>query len=309
MQARTTQAHPTPLRPGRAASWADRHVRLLLVLPAVILTAAMTLFPLGYSLWASFVRFDFRMPGHPWVGFANFAAIIRDPVALQSLWHTAVVVVVLVACQFVAGLVLALTLARSFRGRNLVIPILVLPLFMSPVVVGQLWRLLLEPQTGPTNYLLGLMLPGEVTISWFTQWPFNWIAIIIADSWQWTPFMLIILLAGLTTIPHELYEAAELDGASAWQKFRHVTTPLLAPIATLAIVFRTIDAIKLFDVVYVLTGGGPGTSTYTAPYYLYERGLQFFDIGPAAAGSWMLLILTLIVAFRLVVRLLPEKRR
>ena len=185
-----------------------------------------------------------------------------------------------VAIEFVLGLALALAMVREFRGRGLVMSILIVPLFISPVIVGQLWALLLQRPFGPTNYILSQILGHEVTISWLTQSPWNFFAIILADVWQWTPFMFVILLAGLTSIPPNLYEAAELDGVGPWLAFRAITLPHLVPMMLLAVTFRLLDAIRLFDTIFMMTGGGPGTQTYTASFYLYTVGFTQFHLSP-----------------------------
>jgi multiple sugar transport system permease protein len=291
------------------ASWTDRHIAWLLVLPAVLLILALSIYPLAYSVWVAFVNYDFQIPGHAFVGLQNFREIVEDPIARSSLINTAILAAASVAVEFVLGLLLALAMVERFRGRGLLMPILIVPLFISPVIVGQFWSLLLQPPFGPTNYLLSLVLGRPVEISWLTQTPWNLIAIITADVWQWTPFMFVILLAGLSGIAPELYEAAELDGATPWQSFHHITLPLLTPIILLAITFRLLDAIKLFDVIYVMTGGGPGASTYTASYYLYQIGFQQFHLSKATAGSWIFLLLSAILIMALVRRLLrPEAR-
>ena len=156
--------------------------------------------------------------------------------------------------------------------------LLIMPLFISPVIVGQAWALLLQRPFGPTNYLLGQLLGHEVTISWLTQTPWNFVALIVADVWQWTPFMFVILLAGLTAIPPHVYEAAELDGVGAWQTFWYITVPHIAPMMLLAVTFRLLDAIKLFDTIFIMTGGGPGTQTYSASFYLYTIGFTQFHL-------------------------------
>ena len=170
--------------------------------------------------------------------------------------------------------------------------ILIVPLFISPVIVGQAWALMLQRPFGPTDYLLSQLLGHEVTISWLTESPWVYFSLIIADVWQWTPFMFVILLAGLTAIPPNLYEAAELDGVDAWQAFWSITLPHLAPMILLAITFRLLDAVKLFDTIFIMTGGGPGTNTYTTSFYLYTVGFTQFHLSQATAGSWMFLILT-----------------
>jgi multiple sugar transport system permease protein len=292
-----------------ASSFADRHIAWLLVLPAVLLILALSIYPLAYSVWVAFVNFDFEIPGHAFVGLKNFQQIINDPIARSSLVNTAILSAASVAVEFVLGLLLALAMVKSFRGRGLIMPILIVPLFISPVIVGQFWSLLLQQPFGPTNYLLSKLLGQPVEISWLTQSPWNFIAIVTADAWQWTPFMFVILLAGLTSIPAEMFEAAELDGATPWQTFYYVTLPLLTPIILLAITFRLLDAVKLFDIIYVMTGGGPGASTYTASFYLYQIGFQQFHLSKATAGSWIFLALSVVIIMALVRRLLrPEVR-
>ncbi|MFQ5425788.1 MAG: carbohydrate ABC transporter permease [Gaiellales bacterium] len=287
-------------------TWADRRIKWLLVAPVVLFILALTIFPLGYSVWLSVVQFDFRLEGHPWVGEKNFYDVITNTVFQDALWRTFAIVAIIIAVEFAVGLVLALLLVQPFRGRRFVIPILIMPLFMAPIAVGQTWRLIWDNQSGPVNYILSLIWPGDVTITWTVESPYNWIAIVVTDAWQWVPFMFIILLAGLVAIPEDVYEAASLDGASKWEIFREVTLPLLAPIITIAIAFRMIDALKLFDIVFALTGGGPGTSTFTTSFFLFEQGFRLFRLDVAAAGSWIFLIIVAAISFQLVRRLLPR---
>jgi multiple sugar transport system permease protein len=307
----TTAAEVLRRRHAGAASWADRNIRWLLITPAVSLIVLLTAFPLGYSLWVNFVQYDFSVPSpesHPWVGLDNFRAVIADPVAREALWHTAFLSTTAVALELVLGLLLALAMVRPFFGRRVLMPLFLLPLFMSPVIVGQFWNLMLQEPFGPTNDILTrishLFGGGGVHPDWITNSPWYYVAIIVADAWQWTPFMFVILLAGLTSIGDDLYEAADLDGAKPRQSFFFVTLPLLAPVIILAVTFRLLDAVKLFDIIYTLTGGGPGTATYTASYYLYQQGFQLFHLGEGTAGSWLFMIMIAIVASLLVRRLL-----
>jgi multiple sugar transport system permease protein len=291
----------------RLSEWSDRHFKWLLVAPAVLLILALSVYPLLFSLWVLFVNYDFQIPGHAFIGLKNFKQVIVDPVARYSLWLTVMFSVINVTIEFLLGLALALAMTKTFRGRGIVMSLLIIPLFISPVIVGQAWALLLQKPFGPTNYVLGLLLGREVTIGWLTEAPWNFIAIIIADVWQWTPFMFVILLAGLTAIPPNLYEAAELDGVDAWQAFWLITLPQLAPMILLAITFRLLDAIKLFDTIFIMTGGGPGTNTYTSSFYLYTVGFTQFHLSEATAGSWIILVLTAIVITFLVRRLLRSE--
>ena len=297
-----TTAAPRQL--SRLARWSDRNFKWLLVAPAVLLILALSVYPLLFSLVVSFINYDFQVPGHAFVGLKNFERVVTDPVARWSLALTAMLSAACVAIEFVLGLALALAMVRDFRGRGLIMSILIVPLFISPVIVGQLWALILQRPFGPTNYILSQIVGHEVTISWLTQSPWNFMAITLADVWQWTPFMFVILLAGLTSIPPNLYEAAELDGVNAWQTFWAITVPHLAPMMLLAVTFRLLDAIRLFDTIFMMTGGGPGTQTYTASFYLYTVGFTQFHLSQATAGSWLFLIFTLVVVTLLVRRLL-----
>ncbi len=286
------------------ATWSERHIKWLLVAPAIVLILAITVYPLGYSVWVAFVNFDFLIPGHAFVGLGNFAAVLGDPVALHSVVVTAIFTVADVGLEFALGLALALALEKTFRGRGVLMAIFVVPLFIAPVIVGQFWSLLLQRPFGPMDYILSVILRHPVTISWLTEFPWDFIGIILADVWQWTSFILVILLAGLAGIPAELHEAAAIDGAGGWQNFRFITLPQLVPMILLAVTFRLLGAVNLFDTIFMMTGGGPGTSTYTAAYYLYQTGFQQFHLSQATAGSWLFLILVSVAIFLLVRRLL-----
>lgn len=308
-------AEANRIPPGRAmvgrgvlSAWSDRNIRWLLVAPAVLLILALSIYPLVYSLWVSFVNYDFLVPGHAFVGLRNFAQVVSDPVARSSLVTTVILSAAGVTCEFVLGLLLALALEKPFRGRGVVISVLIVPLFISPVIVGQFWALLLQRPFGPTDYVLSQLLGRPVAINWLSQSPWNFIAIILADVWQWTPFMFVVLLAGLAGIPREPYEAAEIDGVNSLQAFRFITLPQLAPMILLCLTFRLLDAVKLFDTIFMMTGGGPGTSTYTASFYLYQVGFQQFHLSQATAGSWIFLVLTASVILPMVRRLLRAER-
>ena len=289
------------------SEWSDRNFKWLLVAPAVLLILALSVYPLLFSLWVLVVNYDFTVPGHAFVGLRNFTRVLADPVARWSIWVTVLLSTINVVIEFLLGLALALAMVRSFRGRGIIMSLLIIPLFISPVIVGQAWALLLQRPFGPTNFILSHILGREVTIGWLTEAPWNFIALILADVWQWTPFMFVILLAGLTAIPPNLYEAAELDGVGGWRAFWWITLPQLAPMILLALTFRILDAIRLFDTIYIMTGGGPGTNTYSSSFYLYTLGFTQFHLSEATAGAWIFLILTTFLITFLVRRLLKAE--
>ena len=283
----------------------DRHIRWLLVSPAVLIVVALTIFPLAFSLWVTFVRFDFTLgPEHPWVGFDNFVENWKDPVWRASLWRTAWFSVSMVAIELVLGTLLALAMLRPFRARRVLMTLFVIPLFISPVVVGGFFDLFVRRPYGVANQLASWVWPGTVTIDFSNDSPWLYLVLITADVWQWTPFMFIIILAGLSAIPDTLYEAADLDGAKPRQSFFFVTLPLVLPVVLIAVTFRLIDSAKLFDIIFSLTRGGPGTDTYTTSYYLYQQGFEFFHLGQGTAGAWMFMIILTVISYWLVRRLL-----
>src|SRR5919107_1236233 len=168
-------------RRGGLSEWSDRHFKWLLVAPAVLLILALSVYPLLFSIWVSFVNYDFQIPGHAFVGLKNFRQVIADPVARWSLWVTAILSVSSVLIEFLLGLALALAMVRNFRGRGLIMSIVIIPLFISPVIVGQAWSLILQRPFGPTNYILSQLLGTDVKISWLTESPWLYFAIIAAD--------------------------------------------------------------------------------------------------------------------------------
>ena len=283
----------------------DRHIRWLLVAPSVLLILVLTVFPLLFAVWTSFVQFDFSIGNdHPWVGLDNFKANWQDPVWRHSLLVTAFLATAAVVIELGLGLLLALAMMRPFRGRRMLMVLFVIPLFMSPVIVGGFFDLFLRRPFGPANWLLGGLLGHNVAIDFTIDHPWYYVALLLADAWQWTPFMFVIILAGLTSIPDDLYEAADLDGAKPRQSFFFVTVPLVLPIVMIAVTFRFIDSAKLFDIIYALTRGGPGTETYTASYYLYQQGFELFHLGQGTAGAFMFMIMLTVISFWLVRRLL-----
>ena len=298
------EMRPRRPRAGARAEWADRHFKWLLATPAILLILALSVYPLLFSIWVSFINYDFTVPGHAFVGLKNFRQVIGDPVARWSVVVTLILSTASVVSEFLLGLALALAMVKPFRGRGVAMSVIIVPLFISPVIVGQAWALLLQRPFGPTNYILGKLLGMDVTISWLTQSPYNFIALVLADAWQWTPFMFVILLAGLASVPQHIYEAAELDGVGWFDTFVFITVPHLAPMMLLAVTFRLLDAVKLFDTIFMLTGGGPGTATYSSSFYLYTIGFQQFHLSQATAGSWIFLAMTAAVIGLLVRRLL-----
>ncbi len=230
------------------------------------------------------------------IGLDNYRDLIgTDSRFYSAVLHTAVLMAIAVPLEFVFGLLIALWINRAFTGRRLVLTILMIPTMIAPVVVGMIWRFFLMPSFGVlTIYLNRLGLFEESTV--FSQSLTAFGALIIIDIWEWTPFIMLIMLAGLSAMPREPIEAATIDGASRWQILRHVQLPLLRPLIIIAVMLRAIDASKIFDTIYVLTGGGPGDATEVIATFAYRTNFLKWDLGYGAAICLVLAFASLVVA-------------
>lgn len=250
----------------------------------------MTVAPAGYLIWSSLRNDTLLGSGGTFVGLRNYQEALTNPNVLWSLLLTGVFVLVAVILEMALGLALAVPLAAQSRSNNIAAALMLLPFAVTPAVSAMMFKELLNPNYGWVDHYMGVLgLPGHV--EWLSHSNTAWIALIGLDVWQWTPFVALILMAGLQSLPKEPLEAAAIDGASRWQTFRHVTLPMLAPFLAIALTLRTIQAFKTFDSFKVLTGGGPGASTEIINLGIYRVALQSFRIGAASALAMVLLIL------------------
>jgi len=263
----------------------------------VIVLLAITAYPLLYNVWNSFHNVNYRNPPvGSFAGISNYKKLFTDNLFVPSLARTIAFTVVSVAIELVAGLALALALDKPFRGRGVVRAAIFIPWAVPTVVSAELWRTMFEPRQGFVNYTLtALHLPLAHT-TWLDQQWTAWTAIFVADAWKNVPFMAIILLAGLQVIPRDMYEAARIDGAGAWQAFRRLTLPLLKPALMVALVWRTLSAFLIFDIIYIMTFGGPGNSTNVVAYLNYSAFISNSDFGYGGAVSVMLVIVAMLIA-------------
>ncbi|HEV8588912.1 MAG TPA: sugar ABC transporter permease [Pyrinomonadaceae bacterium] len=268
----------------------DRSLAYLLLAPTIAVLLALTIYPLIYS-----VRISFQSnSGAPTL--QNFARLFTDQFFLSALAHTLVYAAIALTIEFLLGLGLALLLDSQIRARNIFRVLLLIPLMLPPVVVGVIWRLMLNSNFGAVNATLKSFGVNTDLLTWTASPKLAMASVIIADVWQWTPFMFLILLAGLQAIPQEPYEAALVDGSSPWQTFRHVTLPLLKPAILIALLLRTMDLLRVFDHIFILTEGGPGFATETVSLYIYRTAFRFSNFGYAAAMSFVLLLITNIIS-------------
>lgn len=274
--------------PGRRFGW-------LLVTPALAMFAANCIFPLIYTVLISFQHYQMLIPVPPrFAGLANYAAIFSDPLFWSSLKVTLWFLAGVVFLQFPAGFALALLLERLPKRADLAATVLLIPTIIAPSVVAFQWIQLYNYQFGPINFLLGRA--GLAQPTWTGSPSLALPSLMIVDFWEWTPFIMLLLLAGLRALPTDIIEAARVDGSSAWQVTLRMRLPLLRPVIGIAVVLRVLMCFKLFDIIYVLTAGGPGAATENLAYFTYIQAFRYFNLGYASALAILQLILVIVLA-------------
>jgi multiple sugar transport system permease protein len=275
----------------------DRKIMLWFILPTIILLIVMNIFPLIYSLFLSFTNYSVIADKQPqWIGLQNYTSILSDEKFWTAFATTGRYALLTVIFQTVIGFGLAMLLRNKFKGSGLVTTLILIPMMLSPIVVATFWKLMFNPSSGIFNYLL-----GYTNINTSPQWLGDpnlvlW-AIIIVDVWMWSPFVMLLCLAGLSAIPEYLYEAAAIDRAGWWFQFRRITLPQVMPLLLIAVLFRTIEAFKQFDLVYGLTGGGPGDLTETVSIRLYRLAFAGqLNTGLSSALAYIVLIIIIAVS-------------
>lgn len=260
----------------------ERRAATFFVLPALSAIALIAIAPMLWTAWESLHMHDLRLPwlGRPFVGLANYAEAFGDARFIEAVVHTAAFTLASVTLELLLGLVFALVMSSALRLRGAIRVVVLASWAVPTVVAGLIWRFLFEGSA----------------VNWFADPVAAWVPIVLADAWKMTPFVALLLLAGLQSIDPALYDAARMDGASAWQQFRHVTLPLLRPALQVALLFRTLDAFRVFDVVYVMTGGGPGTATEVVSLYTFSTLLQHLRFGYGSALSMIIFLATFLLA-------------
>lgn len=265
----------------------------VLLAPAVLLLALLGLYPGIYSIGISLFEFQGGMLGG-FVGLGNYIRLLTDSHFWNSLRVLVFFAVCAVSLEFLLGFGLALFFSQELKLRALWRSFLILPMIVTPVVVGLIWRLMLNPDTGVVNYFVRLL--GFRPVEWLSS-PFPaFVSIVAVDVWNWTPFVFLVLLAGLESLPTEPFEAAHMDGAGPMRIFFDHTLPLMRPSILIALLIRTMDCLRLFDQVFVLTGGGPGNATEVLSLYQYRIAFKYFDQGYAAASLVLLLIVVVLIS-------------
>lgn len=271
----------------------ERRSTMILLAPALVFLTLMAIWPFAYLLYASFTSYQLAVPiPIEWVGFDNFTKLVSGERFWSSLGITAIFALVAVPLQILIGLGLAMLINSVVRGREIYASLFLIPMMLAPIIVGFSWNLFLNPIYGPLNAALRGM--GLQPPAWAQSPEWALPTIVAVDIWQWTPLVMVILLAGLRSIPPRIFEAAKVDGSNHVQTFFNIIVPMLAPYMVVAFVLRFIDSFKVFDVIYILTRGGPGTSTQNLAYYTYDVGFGRFQFGSAGALSIIQLILLIV---------------
>ena len=278
------------VRPSRRA-WMDRLMPYLLLSPAMLLLVVMLVYPMIATVFMSFWKWPYTDPTRiRFIGLDNYIRLFTDDETfMNSLWFTLRFTSVTIVLEFIVGLIGALVLDNLKFLRDLLRSVVILPYMVAPIAVGLIWRLIWARDFGLVNY--GLRLLGVEPVNWLADSTASFWALVISEAWRATPFVVLILLAGLSTIPNEVMEAGKVDGGSRWQIFRHITFPLLLPSVTIALVFETIFKLRVFDLVFTLTGGGPGRATTPLGLLIQRTYFRDYEGGYSGAMSVVLLLL------------------
>ncbi|MCR8631730.1 carbohydrate ABC transporter permease [Paenibacillus radicis (ex Xue et al. 2023)] len=285
-------------------SWFDRNIKWIYTMPALLFVLIMMVFPIVYTFRISFYEWSMSATTPPkWVGLSNYTTLLSEGRFWDSVFNTFYFTIVALVLETVLAIAIAMLLYREFRGKNIVKTIFLLPMVATPVAMGLVWMLIYEPTIGVANSLLKAM--GLEPLLWLAS-PNQVIpSLIIVDVWEWTPMIALIVMAGLSTLPSDPYEAADVDGASTWQKFTNITLPLLRPTIVVAVMLRLIDVLKTFDIIYATTQGGPNLASETLNLYGYVLGFQYFKLGMASS----LLVIFFAIVMGLTLALIYVRKR
>ena len=275
----------------------DRGFRYFLVAPSILVLLLIGLFPFAYLVVVSFQGITMTETDTGFVGLRNYAMLLHDGRLWQALLHTVIFTAVALPIELVLGLALAQLFLDWLPGRQIFIALLVLPVVVSPIVAGATWSLMFDHRFGPINQIIGWIVGRETTLLWTINPDLVYPAIITAEVWQWTPFMFLLLLAALTSVDISQLEAAAIDGAGYWGAFFRIVLPSIWPVMAIAILIRGLDMFRLFDIVWALTKGGPGTRTETVSIFTYVKGFQQFETSYTAAVALLIIVLLSGVVF------------
>ena len=306
MSTRAAESEAMSLTTAHAHSFGhhvDRNFKYLMVLPAVLVILLIGLFPVIYTAIISVQNLTMMAEDTSFHGLLHYTTLISDARFWIALRNTLIFTAIALPVELLLGLALAYLFLERMPGKQIFVALLVMPVVISPIIAGATWRLLFDNRYGPINQILGWFAGEPVTILWVVDPNFVYPAILIAEIWQWTPFMFLLLLAALSNLDRSQLEAAELDGAGFWRTFRQIVLPAIWPVLAIAVLIRGLDLFRLFDVVWALTRGGPGTRTETISIYAYVKGFQQFETSYTAAMAFVIIVLLSVVVTLLLRRM------
>lgn len=267
----------------------------ILIIPAVVVMLGVLIYPLIFSLKTSLYNYVLSNPLYrPFIGLQNYGMVLQDKQLYNSIWVTVQYTVIAVTLELTIGFILALALTKITYFKNVFLSILMIPMMVTPIAVGLIWKMLLHPDLGIFNYMLKIV--GITGKPWLGLSETALITLILIDVWQWTPFVLLIMYAGLLSLPQEPFEALEIDGGNFFQQVYYLALPMLKNVILIAIVIRVIDTLRTYDLVYILTRGGPGNSTETFSFYVFKLAFTNLNMGQASAASILFLIAMIFAA-------------
>ncbi|NPV52427.1 MAG: sugar ABC transporter permease [Firmicutes bacterium] len=284
----------------RSSGFAEKRIVILFIMPTIITLGLVLFFPLLYSLTISFYRWSVARPflGKTFVFFQNYSKALTDPAFLVAIRNTFVFTFFAVAVELILGIAVALLLQGNFKGKTFFQTALFLPVVTTPVAVGIIWRILFLTDVGLIPYLF--QLAGFERVTFLSSPVLAMVAVIFVDIWQTTPFAFTLILAGLSSLPSEPYEAALIDGATSSQRFFYVTLPLLKPVIVVVLLIRVMDAFRVFDTIYILTGGGPGSATESVSTFTVRTAFQYFNTGYASALAYVVFIIIAVMSYLMI---------
>ncbi len=281
----------TPAAGAPRAAFTERNFKYLLVGPAIFVLLLIGIFPLVYLLIVSFQGLTMTENSTDFVGLRNYALLFSDTRMWESLLHTLIFTAVCLPIELLLGLAMAQLFLERLPGRQIFVALLVLPVVVSPIVSGATWSLLFDHRFGPINQVIGWFTGSDEAILWTINPKLVYPAIMAAEIWQWTPFMFLLLLAALSNVDKSQLEAAAIDGASWWRTFYRIVLPAIWPVMAIAILIRGLDLFRLFDIIWALTRGGPGTMTETISMFTYIKGFQQFESSYTAAVALLVIVI------------------
>jgi multiple sugar transport system permease protein len=275
----------------RPGLFGEHNFKYVVIAPAVFVILFIGLYPVLYSLIVSFQNVSVLNKDYSWAGLLNYTRLFEDTRLWESILHTAIITVISLPLELIFGLLLAMLFLNKMPLRRIFISLIIIPAVLSPIVVGATWRLMFDDRFGPVNAVIRMLFDERFSLPWVINPTWVYPALLITEVWEWTPFMFLMLYAALSNVDQSLQEAAEIDGAGYWTIFLRVSLPAIWPVMAIALIIRALDLVRIFDIVWILTRGGPGSLTETTSIYIYHRGFQQFQTSYTGAMVFLIVIL------------------